>query len=107
MYVRAAAYLVVGVLLFVNPDDGLEALRWLIGIAIAAQGILLALEGYAARTGPDDGQSWRLIAGVVSIVAAAMIVLWPSMTSSVVFLAVGIWACIAGVLGTIAGCGAA
>jgi uncharacterized membrane protein HdeD (DUF308 family) len=103
VYLRAVAYLVVGVLLFVNPDGGLEALRWLIGIAIAAQGILLALEGYAARSAQDDGQQWRLIAGIISIVAAALIVLWPSMTSSVVFLAVGIWACIAGVLGVIAG----
>lgn len=103
VYVRAVAYLVVGVWLFVNPDGGLEALKWLVAIAIAAQGILLALEGQAARTAKDDGQSWRLLAGIVSIVAAALIVLWPSMTGPAVVLVVGIWACIAGVMGVVAG----
>jgi uncharacterized membrane protein HdeD (DUF308 family) len=103
VYLRAAAYLVIGVMLFVNPDGGLEALRWLIAIAIAAQGVLLALEGQAARTAKDDGQAWRLVAGIVSIAAAALVALWPELTSSVVFLVVGVWACIAGVMGVVAG----
>ncbi|WP_418275825.1 HdeD family acid-resistance protein [Isoptericola jiangsuensis] len=103
VYVRAAAYLVVGVMLFVNPDGGLQALKWLVAIAIAAQGILLTLEGQAARTAKDDGQSWRLVAGIVSIVAAALIVFWPSMTGPAVMLLVGVWACVAGVLGVVAG----
>ncbi|WP_402468464.1 HdeD family acid-resistance protein [Isoptericola aurantiacus] len=102
VYVRAAAYLVVGVLLFANPDEGLVWLRWLIGLVILVQGILLTLEGRAAK-GADGEMSWRFVVGIISIVAAALVVLLPDLTSQVLFLVLGIWACAAGALGIVGG----
>ncbi|GAA4731055.1 hypothetical protein GCM10023216_23770 [Isoptericola chiayiensis] len=102
VYVRAAAYLVVGVLLFANPDEGLVWLRWLVCLVILAQGILLTLEGRAAR-GADGEMSWRFVVGIISIVAAAVVVLLPEMTSSLFFLVLGIWACAAGAVGIVGG----
>ncbi|MCA5894080.1 DUF308 domain-containing protein [Isoptericola sp. NEAU-Y5] len=106
VYVRAVAYLAAGVVLFINPDEGLVWLRWLIGLVIFAQGVLLIVEGRptradttAAATG--DEVSWRFVVGIVSVAAALVIVLWPSMSARVLYLVVGIWACAAGVSGVI------
>ncbi|WP_166844341.1 HdeD family acid-resistance protein [Isoptericola sp. BMS4] len=100
VHVRAAACLVGGVVLFANPDEGLVWLRWLLGLVILAQGVLLALEGVQERRG-DGEVGWRLVAGLVSVGAALVIVLWPSMSAPALFLVVGLWACAAGVTGAV------
>ncbi|MCB7135722.1 DUF308 domain-containing protein [Cellulosimicrobium marinum] len=111
VYLRAAAYLVVGVVLFVRPDDGLRWLRWLLALVIFVQGVILALEGSpgrgrrsggsGSRSADDDGVGWRLVAGIVSVVAAVLIAVWPSMSGPLLFRVVGIWACVAGVIGVL------
>ena len=105
VYVRAAAYLAAGVVLFLNPDQGLVWLRWLIGLVILAQGVLLIIEGRPVKTAGASGDdvSWRFVVGIVSVVAALVIVLWPSMSVQVLYLVVGVWACAAGVSGIIGG----
>ncbi|MCK0116965.1 DUF308 domain-containing protein [Isoptericola sp. S6320L] len=99
VYLRGAVQLVAGVVLFLNPEEGLTWLRWLVGIVIAVQGVLLVVENRRA-TGGSDGEDLnaRLVAGIVSIVAGVLIVVWPSMTSPLLFLLVGIWACFAGAM---------
>ena len=105
VYVRGAAYLAAGVVLFGNPDQGLVWLRWLIGLVILAQGVLLIIEGRPVKTAAASGDdvSWRFVVGIVSVLAALVIVLWPSMSAQVMYLVVGVWACAAGVSGTIGG----
>ncbi|GAB6939311.1 HdeD family acid-resistance protein [Isoptericola variabilis] len=105
-YLRALLYLAAGIVLFANPDQGLTWVRWLIGLVILAQGVLLTVEGAPTkrsgrRRGEGDEVSWRLLAGVVSIAAGLVIVLWPSMSGPVMVLVVAVWACAAGVAGVI------
>lgn len=104
VYLRAAVQLVAGVVLFVNPDEGLTWLRWLVGIAIAVQGVLLVVENRRA-TGGSGGEDLnaRLVAGIVSVVAGVAVVAWPSMTGPLLFLIVGIWACVAGAMALVGG----
>jgi len=108
VYLRAAMYLAAGIVLFANPDRGLVWVRWLVGGVIVAQGVLLTFEGAPTKRsgrpqGAGDEISWRLIAGVVSIVAGVLIVVWPSMTGPVMYLVVAVWACAAGAVGVIGG----
>lgn len=64
IYVRAAVQLVAGVVLFVNPDDGLTWLRWLVGLAIALQGVLLVVENRGSQGGSGgEDLNARLVAG--------------------------------------------
>jgi uncharacterized membrane protein HdeD (DUF308 family) len=104
VYVRGAVSLVAGVVLFVNPDDGLTWLRWLVGLAIAVQGALLVVENRRAQggTGGEDLNA-RLVAGIVSVVAGVAVVAWPSMTGPLLFLVVGVWACVAGAMALVGG----
>ncbi|QJW35127.1 HdeD family acid-resistance protein [Cellulosimicrobium protaetiae] len=101
VYLRGAAYLVVGVVLLWRPEEGLTWLRWLVGAVIVAQGVLLVVEGRPDRTPEGGGATWRLVAGVVSVVAGVLVVAWPSMTGPILFRVVGVWACLAGVLGVV------
>ncbi|GAA1722646.1 hypothetical protein GCM10009809_18060 [Isoptericola hypogeus] len=108
VYLRAVAYLAGGVVLFLNPDEGLVWLRWLIGLVILVQGILLIVEGRPTKGEPSaesagDEVSWRFVVGIVSVAAALVVVMWPSMSAQVLYLVVGIWACAAGVSGIIGG----
>lgn len=104
VYVRGAVSLVAGVVLFVNPDDGLTWLRWLVGVAIAVQGVLLVVENRRAQdgTGGEDLNA-RLVAGIVSVVAGVAVVVWPSMTGPLLFLVVAVWACVAGAMALVGG----
>lgn len=103
VYLRAGAYLLVGVVLFFRPEDGLTWLRWLVGVVIVVQGVLLVLEGRPGRADPSEGDvvSWRLVAGGVSVVAGVLIVAWPQMTGPVLLRVVGVWACVAGAIGVV------
>ncbi|WP_278235474.1 DUF308 domain-containing protein [Isoptericola sp. AK164] len=105
VYLRAAAYLVVGVLLLINPDEGITWLRWLVGLVIVAQGALLAIENRPAKeSGPAAQEiTVRFVVGLASVVAGLLVVLWPSMTADLLVLVVGVWACAAGVMGVVAG----
>ncbi|MFC7876841.1 HdeD family acid-resistance protein [Isoptericola sp. NPDC057391] len=106
VYLRALLYLVAGIVLFANPDRGLVWVRWLVGLVIVAQGVLLTVEGAPTKRsgrpqGAGDEISWRLIAGVVSLLAGVLIIVWPSMSGPVLYLVVAVWACAAGVVGVI------
>jgi len=106
VYLRGVAYLAAGVLLFLNPEEGLVWLRWLVGLVILVQGILLIVEGRPSKAdttaqSTGDEVSWRFVAGILSVAAALLIVLWPSMTAPMLYLVVGIWACAAGAVGVI------
>ncbi|MDO8145577.1 HdeD family acid-resistance protein [Isoptericola sp. 178] len=103
VHVRAVAYLVAGAVLLVNPDEGLSWLRWVIGLAILAQGALLAVENVPGQRADQGDLSWRFVAGLLSVAAGLLVVLWPSMTAPLLFLVVGVWACAAGVAGVVAG----
>ncbi|MCK9794259.1 DUF308 domain-containing protein [Isoptericola sp. 4D.3] len=108
VYLRAAMYLAAGIVLFANPDRGLVWVRWLVGGLIVAQGVLLTVEGAPTRRpgrpqGAGDEVSWRLIAGVLSLLAGVLVVVWPSMTGPVMYLVVAVWACAAGAVGVIGG----
>lgn len=108
---RGAAYLVVGVLLFARPDDGLTWLVWLLAAVVAVQGVLLLVEGWRLRAdagpgGPGGaraagGGAWRVAVGVLSVAAAVLLVVWPSMTGAVLVRVLGVWAVLAGVLGVV------
>ncbi|MBD8080048.1 HdeD family acid-resistance protein [Cellulosimicrobium arenosum] len=101
VYVRGAAYLGVGAALFWVPDEGLTWLRWLVGLVIAAQGALLIVEGRPGEEDRGEVLSWRFVAGIVSVVAGILIVAWPSMTGPLLLTVVGIWACLAAVIGVV------
>ncbi|MFC8597058.1 MULTISPECIES: HdeD family acid-resistance protein [unclassified Isoptericola] len=108
VYLRALLYLAAGIVLFANPDRGLVWVRWIVGALIVAQGVLLTVEGAPTKRsgrpeGAGDEISWRLIAGVVSLLAGVLVIVWPSMTGPVMYLVVAVWACAAGVVGVIGG----
>lgn len=99
-YLRGALFLVIGVVLFVAPDRGIQWLTWLVAAMAVLQGILFLVE--AGRQRKDgEGAVWRWVVGGLSIVVGLVLAFWPSASVTLVLRLVGVWALVAGVIGLV------
>ena len=75
-----ALMIVFGVLLFVNPVEGLLSLTILIAAFFVAEGAMRLWLGFRSR-GTRDGATWLMLGGAVSIVLGVMVFLGLPATS--------------------------
>lgn len=69
-----ALMIVFGVLIFVNPLEGLLSLTILVAAFFVAEGVMRLWLGYRSR-GERDGAGWLMLGGAVSILLGAMVFL--------------------------------
>lgn len=93
---RGLATLLFGILCFVWPGTSLLALVLVYGFYAIADGVF-SLIG-AVRGGGVIPRWWLALAGLTSLGAGAVALLWPSLTLMVMVLLIGIWAVVRGVL---------
>lgn len=69
-------YTVAGILTFSNPTLAAGALTLFLGVALIVAGLVRIIYGFAER--PLEGWGWMVVAGIVTILAGAIIVSgWP------------------------------
>jgi uncharacterized membrane protein HdeD (DUF308 family) len=78
----AAAYLVAGIYLLVNPVAGIAALALLLSIFLVVQGLFEVLMAIQIRPTPNWG--WMLFSGALTLLLGAM--LWSGWPSNAVWL---------------------
>ncbi|KZM33594.1 HdeD family acid-resistance protein [Oerskovia enterophila] len=99
-YLRGILFLVIGVVLFVEPDRGIQWLTWLVAAMAVIQGVLFLIE--AGRQRKDgEGGVWRWVVGGLGIAVGITLAVWPSASVTLVLRLVGIWALVAGLVGLI------
>lgn len=92
---RGVAALLFGILSFLWPDSSLLALILVYGVYTIADGVF-SLVG-AIRGGGLTPRWWLALAGLVSLAAGAVALLWPGLTVVVMVILIGIWAIVRGV----------
>jgi uncharacterized membrane protein HdeD (DUF308 family) len=97
LFITGALSLVLAILSFRHFGDGYAVLLlslW-IGIGFIFQGIA----GVAAGIGESDlpGRGWYIVAGIISVIAGLVVLVWPFDSTAVLTLAAGIWLIIIGI----------
>jgi len=69
-----------GVSLLVNPDANLRLVRWLVGLSLAAWGVLRLV--HAARVRGRD-RTWLVISSLAVLVTGIVVLAWPAITLAV------------------------
>jgi len=97
LFISGALSLVLAVLSFRHFGDGYAVLLlslW-IGIGFIFQGVT----GVAVGIGESElpGRSWYVVAGVISVLAGLVVLVWPFASIAVLTLAAGIWLLIIGI----------
>jgi uncharacterized membrane protein HdeD (DUF308 family) len=88
--------LVVGVYLVGHVALSLLVLALLLGIYWVAQGSVELF--VAVGHGELPGRAWMILSGILSIVAGAILVVWPGISLFVLTLVLGIWLVVFGVI---------
>ena len=97
LFISGALSVVLAILSFRHFGDGYAVLLlslW-IGIGFIFQGVA----GVAAGIGESDlpGRGWYVVAGIVSVLAGLVALVWPFDSIAVLTLAAGIWLVIIGI----------
>ncbi|MDO8144598.1 HdeD family acid-resistance protein [Isoptericola sp. 178] len=98
---RGTAFIVLGLLLMIEPLEELEILRLLIGIFLAFDGVLVLVQWVAHRR--QVGSAWWLAQAGVNIGFGAAVALWPDLTPTPLYYVLAVWAIVLGVVAIIGG----
>jgi len=98
LFISGALSLVLAILSFRHFGDGYTVLLlslW-IGIGFVFQGVT----GVAVGIGESElpGRGWYVVAGIISVIAGLVVLVWPFESIAVLTLAVGIWLVIVGII---------
>lgn len=85
-----------GLLLLVVPGSFARVLLILFGVMALVDGCLAFVELFRSSVPPGRPRWVVAIEAMASIVAGAFVLLWPGLTSFVLFVAIGIWAVVTG-----------
>jgi uncharacterized membrane protein HdeD (DUF308 family) len=101
LFISGALSLVLAIMSFRHFGDGYAVLLlslW-IGIGFIFQGVTAVAVGIGESELP--GRGWYVVAGIVSVIAGLVVLVWPFESIAVLTLATGIWLIIIGIAQTI------
>lgn len=93
--IRGIFLVILGLLLMMAPLATIKSLVLIFGIFLALDGLVAAAHGFANRD--QKGWQWWLVQGGLDLLFAAIIVIWPGMTATVLFYLLLVWTIALGV----------
>ncbi|MEK8227025.1 DUF308 domain-containing protein [Oerskovia sp. M15] len=92
----AGIFLVVlGLLLMIQPLEALETLRWVFGLFLVADAVLVASQGLAHRK--QVGWTWWLAQAVVNVLFGAAVMFWPDLSVVALYYVLVVWVLVLGI----------
>jgi uncharacterized membrane protein HdeD (DUF308 family) len=93
--------IIVGFALLRAPFQSLEVFIFVLGVFWLAQGIMTLVAAFAH----ERDRGWRLVSGILGIVAGFIILVWPISSAVTLALVGGIWLVVLGITQIIGGLG--
>ena len=90
---------IVGFALLRSPFQSVEVFIFVIGILFLVQGIMTFIAAFAVK----QGRIWRIIMGILGVVAGIVVLTWPISSAVTLAFIAGIWLVILGILQIIMG----
>lgn len=86
---RGISLVILGVLVTIEPLNTLVTLVWIAGIFLLVDGVFAIIQGWANRT--QTGWRMWLVQGLVDVIFAVLILVWPGITVLVFFYLLVVW----------------
>jgi uncharacterized membrane protein HdeD (DUF308 family) len=99
LFISGTLSLVLAILSFRRFGDAYAVLLLSLWIGIGFIFILQGMSGVAVGIGESDlpGRGWYIVAGIISVIAGLVVLVWHSTSIAVLTLAAGIWLVIIGI----------
>lgn len=101
LLIRGIFAVIFGIIALVWPGVTVWALVVVFGVYAIVDGIVEAVRSVQARK-VVSGWVWWLLAGLVSVAAGVVALVWPAATALVVLYVIGFWAILVGILEVVA-----
>ena len=101
--VRGVLLVVLGLLLMIQPLEALETLRWVFGVFLVADAVLVAAQGLAHRK--QVGWRWWLAQAVVNVVFGVAVMFWPDLSVVALYYVLVVWVLVLGVTAIVGAAG--
>jgi uncharacterized membrane protein HdeD (DUF308 family) len=99
--VRGLSFVVLGLLLMIEPLGELGVLRLLVGAFLVLDAVLLCVQWLVHRH--QDGSSWWLAQAGVNVVFGAAVAFWPDLEATPLYYVLASWAIVLGVTAVVGG----
>jgi uncharacterized membrane protein HdeD (DUF308 family) len=103
--VRGVIAIVLGILVMANPTASVVFLVRLVGVFLIVDGVVAIVDGVRRRGAPQGGGGFRIMAGVIGLLAGGLLVAWPEATIGFLAILLGLWAIVGGILATLSALG--
>ncbi len=101
--VRGLLLVVLGLLLMIQPLEELGTLRWVFGLFLVADAVLVAVQGLAHRR--QVGWTWWLAQAVVNLLFGAAVMFWPDLSVTALYYVLVVWVLVLGVTAIVGAAG--
>ncbi len=90
---------IVGFALLRTPFQSVEVFIFVIGILFLVQGIMTFIAAFSTK----QGRNWRILSGLLGIVAGIVVLTWPISSAVTLAFIAGIWLVILGIMQIVMG----
>ncbi|WP_418277270.1 DUF308 domain-containing protein [Isoptericola jiangsuensis] len=94
--VRGSAFIVLGLLLMIEPLGELEVLRLLLGAFLVLDAVLVLVQWSVHRR--QEGSAWWLAQSAVNVVFGVAVAFWPDLTATPLYYVMASWTIVLGVV---------
>jgi uncharacterized membrane protein HdeD (DUF308 family) len=99
--VRGTAFVVLGLLLMIEPLGELEVLRLLIGAFLVLDAVLVLVQWWVHRR--QEGSAWWLAQSGVNVLFGVAVAFWPDLSPTPLYYLLASWAIVLGIVALVGG----
>ncbi|GAA1970181.1 hypothetical protein GCM10009718_02140 [Isoptericola halotolerans] len=99
--VRGTAFIVLGLLLMIEPLGELEVLRLLLGAFLVLDAVLVAVQWFVHRQ--QVGSAWWLAQTGVNVLFGVAVAFWPDLSATPLYYVLAAWTIVLGIVTVVGG----
>jgi uncharacterized membrane protein HdeD (DUF308 family) len=99
--VRGTAFIVLGLLLMIEPLGRLEVLRLLLGAFLVLDAVLVVVQWFVHRH--QVGSAWWLAQAAVNVLFGAAVAFWPGLSPTPLYYVLAAWTIVLGIVAVVGG----
>lgn len=103
--VRGIAFVVLGLLLMIEPLAELDVLRVVVGAFLVLDAVLVLVQWFVHRT--QLGSAWWLAQAAVNVVFGVAVAFWPDLGATPLYYVLAVWTIVLGIVAVVGAAGLA
>jgi uncharacterized membrane protein HdeD (DUF308 family) len=101
--VRGVAFVVLGLLLMIEPLGEIDVLRVVVGSFLVLDAVLVVVQWFVHRR--QVGSAWWLAQAAVNVLFGVAVALWPGLGATPLYYVLAVWAIVLGIVAVVGAAG--